>query len=77
MTLPISSEPICTWCSKSSGPLVESPVEGVYICYECTRFLSHVFEQESKRRGKPLPEVTFDVPPELEALLKSKSETNT
>ena len=55
----------CTWCNKSNGPLAESPIAGVYICYECTRLLVHVFEEESKRRGRPLPEVSFDVPPEL------------
>jgi ATP-dependent protease Clp ATPase subunit len=49
----------CAFCRKSKekvGPLVEASVGRVYICYECARLCVHIVEEESKRRGLPLPE---------------------
>jgi hypothetical protein len=50
---------LCAFCRKSKqhvGPLVESEVPEVYICYGCAQLCVHVIEEECKRRGVPVPE---------------------
>jgi hypothetical protein len=49
----------CAFCLKTKDevrPLVEAKITGVYICYECAQLCVHIVEEESKRRGVPLPE---------------------
>jgi hypothetical protein len=50
---------LCAFCRKSKeevGPLVESAVPAVYLCYPCARLCAHVIEEECKLRGVPVPE---------------------
>jgi hypothetical protein len=56
---------LCAFCGKgpeSTGPLVESRLPGVYICYDCAQLCVYVVEEEAKRRGRPPParESNFD-----------------
>jgi hypothetical protein len=49
----------CAFCGKGkdqAGVLVESEVEGIYICYACARLCAVVIEEECKQRGLPVPE---------------------
>ena len=58
-------ESFCAWCRKTmdqAGPLVESEQPSVFICYNCARLCSYIIEEESKRRGLPIPEWNGDLP---------------
>ena len=49
---------LCAFCRKpkeEAGPLCESAVEGVYICYACARLCAFLIEEENERRGLPPP----------------------
>jgi hypothetical protein len=52
-------EALCAFCRKGkelAGPLVESAVPAIYICYACARLCAHVVEEECKLRSVPVPD---------------------